>query len=118
MRFLADENVSATVIAELRKAGHDVFSVMESMRAAKDLEVISHARLENRILITHDKDFGELAFKLGMTVSSGIVLIRLTGSSPEQDNPHILKVLLSQIDFAGKFTVITDDKIRVRPLLV
>jgi predicted nuclease of predicted toxin-antitoxin system len=116
MRFLIDENVSRTVIRELRKAGQDVLSVKESMRAAKDEDLIARARLEDRILVTHDKDFGELAFRLGVTSSSGVVLIRLAGRSPDEDNFRILKVLLSRIDFTGNFTVITEDKIRVRPL--
>jgi predicted nuclease of predicted toxin-antitoxin system len=116
MRFLLDENVSGTVIRDLRKAEHDVASVKENMQGAKDEDLIAKARSENRILVTHDKDFGELAFKLGLSAMSGVVLIRLSGADPREDNSRIVKILSSHTDFTGNFTVITDDKIRVRPL--
>ena len=64
MRIIANENVSATVIRELRKRGHDVVSVKEPMRSAPDPAVLRRAVDENRLVITHDKDFGAPAIEV------------------------------------------------------
>jgi len=61
MRFLLNENVSATVIQELRQKGHDVLSVKESMRSEADDVILANAQKEQRIL---DKDFGEIGFQV------------------------------------------------------
>ena len=89
MRFLVNENVSGTVIEKLRQSGHDVLSVKESMRSVQDDVILSRAQAEQRIVVTHDKDFGELAFRARLPASCGIVLFRLSGSDPENDNRRI-----------------------------
>ena len=66
--------------------------------------------------MTFDKDFGELACRVGLPASSGVVLFRLTGSSPEVDNSRALAALESRNDWAGCFSVVTDDRIRMRRL--
>lgn len=116
MRFLANENVSGSVIRELRQCGHDVFSVKESMRSASDGAVLTRAVTEGRILVTHDKDFGELAYHHGLPSTCGIILFRLSGVNPSIDNARMLNVLSSDLPFAGHFSVVTDDRIRARPL--
>jgi predicted nuclease of predicted toxin-antitoxin system len=62
MRFLADENVSRHVIERLRNAGHDVTAVAETRAGASDEEVLNAADADGRILITEDRDFGEMVF--------------------------------------------------------
>jgi predicted nuclease of predicted toxin-antitoxin system len=116
MRIIANENVSATVIRGLRSRGHDVVSVKESMRSAPDDVVLRRATAESRLVITHDKDFGALAFHWGLPATSGVVLFRLSGNSPDMDNHRILSVLEGSMDWAGHFCVVTDDRIRIRPL--
>ena len=116
MRLLANENISGSVIRELRRLGHDVLSVKESLRSVPDRVVLSHATAEARILITHDKDFGELAFRYGLPSSCGVVLFRLSGSSPDADNVRVLGVLSRDLPFTGHFCVVTDDRLRIRPL--
>ena len=74
MRFLANENVTATVIRELRQRGHDVLSAKESMRSHKDEVILARAQAEERIVVTHDKDFGELAFRSQLPASCGVIL--------------------------------------------
>jgi predicted nuclease of predicted toxin-antitoxin system len=64
MRFLVNENIAATVIHELRRVGHDVLSVKESMRSERDELILARAQAEQRIVMTHDKDFDELASDL------------------------------------------------------
>jgi len=116
MRLLANENVSAMVIRSLRQRGHDVLSAKESMRGASDPAVLERARREERLLVTHDKDFGELAFRHGLPATCGILLFRLAGSGPEDDNRRMLETVESRQDWAGHFAVVTDDQIRIRPL--
>jgi predicted nuclease of predicted toxin-antitoxin system len=76
MRFLVNENVTATVIRGLRDRGHDVLSVKESMRSEKDEAVLARAQADQRVVVTHDKDFGELAFRSKLPASCGVVLFR------------------------------------------
>ena len=116
MRIIADENVSGIVIHELRKRGHDVVSVKETMRSASDHAVLRRAAEENRLVITHDKDFGVLAFRWKLPVVSGVILFRLSGDNPDADNQRILDVLEERVDWAGHFCVVTDDRIRMRSL--
>jgi predicted nuclease of predicted toxin-antitoxin system len=116
MRIIANENVSGTVIRELRSRGHDVVSVKEVMRSSSDSDVLRRAVQEDRLVITHDKDFGALAFRWGLPAASGVILFRLAGDNPEADNQRILSVLAARTDWAGHFSVVTDDRVRVRPL--
>jgi len=116
MRILANENFPGPLIRELRRLDHDVLAVKEAMRGATDLEVLERSRHEQRLVVTFDKDFGELAFRFGLSTRSGIILFRLSGSSPESDNARVLAAFASGIDWAGHFSVVTNDRIRVRPL--
>ena len=61
MRVIANENVAGTAIRGLRRNGHDVLSVKESMQGAEDESILQRAEAEQRLVVTHDKDFGELA---------------------------------------------------------
>ncbi|NCO35097.1 MAG: hypothetical protein GW893_14715 [Armatimonadetes bacterium] len=116
MRFLANENISGTAVRGLRGAGHDVLSVKESMRGADDADFLARAQTEGRVLLTHDKDFGELAYRRGLPARCGVVLFRLSGAQPDADNWRILSVLQGREDWAGAFSVVTEDRLRMRPL--
>jgi predicted nuclease of predicted toxin-antitoxin system len=118
MRFLVNENVSGTVIQELRQRGHDVLAVKESMRSERDEVILARAQADERIVLTHDKDFGELAFRIHLPATCGVILLRVTGSDPDTDNQRILETLASRDDWAGHFSVSTDDRIRMRPALL
>ena len=116
MRFLANENVPGPVVSALRERGHDVFWVKESMRGAEDPLVLARAQTERLIVVTLDKDFGELAFRSRLPAQSGIILIRLDWKDPETDNQVAISALLSREDWPGNFAVIERDRIRIRPL--
>ena len=116
MRILANENVPAPVVAALRQRAHDVMSVKDEMRGASDREILARAQAEGRIVVTCDRDFGELAFRFGLPAACGVVLLRLSGSSPLTDNTRALAALDSRTDWAGHFAVVTGDRIRMRPL--
>jgi predicted nuclease of predicted toxin-antitoxin system len=80
MRFLADESCDFNAVLALRAAGHDVLAVSEVARGSADQIVIDLARREQRVLLTEDKDFGQLFFAAAHA-SVGVVLIRWPASA-------------------------------------
>lgn len=76
MNFIADEGVDKTLVFLLREAGNDVFYFAETEHSTDDETILEFANSENRILLTRDKDFGELVYRL-QKVHTGIILIRL-----------------------------------------
>lgn len=116
MRIMANENVSSTVVRGLREAGHDVIAVKEWSPGADDESVLERAQAEGRLVVTHDRDFGELAYRRRLAAACGIVLLRLSGTDRCADNRRALSALASRSDWEGHFSVVTDDRIRMRPL--
>jgi predicted nuclease of predicted toxin-antitoxin system len=116
MRLLLDENMPGTVIADLRNRGHDVLSVKESMRGMDDPDILAQAQAESRVVVTQDKDFGELAFRIGLPATCGVILLRLAGDDPDMDNRRMVAVVESRTDWSGAFAVATEKRVRVRPL--
>lgn len=82
MRFHANENIEAEAVAFLRNLGHDVTYAAEIQPRAPDEEVLARATSEARVLITSDKDFGELCFVQGRP-SHGVVLLRSKDVTPQ-----------------------------------
>ena len=116
MRILADENFPGDAVTALRARGHDVVWVRSDAPGSSDPQVLAHAQAEDRILITFDKDFGELAFRSGLPASSGIVLFRISVPSSSYVAQVAVAALESRTDWAGHFAVIEDDRIRMTPL--
>ena len=116
MRVIANENITGTVVRILRQQGHDVLSVKESMQGADDGSILQRAEAEQRLIVTQDKDFGELAYRYRLPASCGIVLFRLSGVDSSTDNQRMLDVIESRSDWTGRFSVVTDSRIRMRPL--
>jgi predicted nuclease of predicted toxin-antitoxin system len=114
--MLANENFPGDAIAALRQRGHDVAWTRTDTPGSSDRQVLARAETEDRILITFDKDFGELAFRAKLPASSGIILFRISAPS----SAHIARVavaaLESRTDWAGHFAVIEDTRIRMTPL--
>jgi predicted nuclease of predicted toxin-antitoxin system len=116
MRLIVNENIANSVIQGLRQRGWDVLAVKESMRGADDTTILNRAESEQRLVVTQDKDFGELAFKYRLPASCGVILFRLSGADPSSDNQRVLEVIESRTDWAGNFSVVTDHRIRMRSL--
>lgn len=81
MQFLANENFPLDAVEAVRKIGHDVIWIRTDAPGSKDPDILQRAVSEQRILLTFDKDFGELAFHFGLRATCGIVLFRLPASS-------------------------------------
>ena len=77
MRVLADENILNQVVIRLRAAGYDVRWAQESDRGEADPNLLELATREGRMLITYDKDFGELVHRGGMSAPHGVILFRI-----------------------------------------
>ena|SRR5687768_14181350 len=114
MKLLADEGVDKPIVDALRGAGLDVVYILETNQGADDEFILSFANTEQRILLTQDKDFGELVFRL-KNVHSGVILIRLNGYTPINKASIIVKLLLLHKDeLTNAFTVIQPNAIRIR----
>ena len=115
MLFLADESCDACMIRVLRAGGHDVAAVADVDQGAPDSTVIKLALDTSRILITEDKDFGQLVRASGHG-HSGIILLRY----PFQLRHHIAEKLLALVrsrgeTLASSFTVVEPGRIRILP---
>lgn len=116
MRFCANENLPGVCIEALRSCGHDVLWIREAMPGAPDEMVLARALSEGRILLTFDKDFGTLVFRMGQRASHGIVLFRIAQPSAEAVAETVTRILASRTDWTGHFTVVDDFAVRMRPL--
>jgi predicted nuclease of predicted toxin-antitoxin system len=115
VQFIVDESTGAAVVEVLRSAGHDVLAVAETMPRADDSEILARAAGEGRILVTNDKDFGELIFRSDQG-RSGVLLLRLRDESATSRVPVVTTVLEQLADrLSGAFTVATDGYVRIRP---
>lgn len=116
MRILANENIPGVVIKALSIRGHDVIWIRTEAPGSTDVDVIQRAQYEERILLTLDKDFGELAFHQNLSLPSGIILLRLNLSQPQKVAEMVVAALELRNDWAGHFSVIEEDRIRMVPL--
>lgn len=116
LRLLADENFPGVAVKALRERGHDVFWVRTEAPGSTDRELLLRSKVENRILITFDKDFGELIFHAGQSGSDGVVLFRLAVKSPWYIAELAVKALESRTDWAGSFSVVEESRIRITSL--
>lgn len=107
MKFIADENLGSEVPKFLRSLGIDIIAVAEVAPGNPDPDILSLANSEQRILVTLDKDFGELVFKEGLA-HFGVILFRLIDESIENKKKVLLKALQSKQNFTRKFTVIRE----------
>jgi predicted nuclease of predicted toxin-antitoxin system len=116
MRILANENFPLDAVEALRQQGHDVAWIRTDAPGSSDQAVLERAQAEDRIVLTFDKDFGELAFRTKLPASSGIILFRISTASPEYVARTAVAALSSRADWAGNFSVVEDRRIRVTPL--
>jgi predicted nuclease of predicted toxin-antitoxin system len=114
MNFLADEGVDKQIVERLRIEGYSVLYVAEMQPGINDDLVLDLANQHSALLITADKDFGELVFRL-RRLTSGVILLRLAGLSPER-KAQIVAVIVNQYPdkLNGAFTVIAPGSLRIR----
>jgi predicted nuclease of predicted toxin-antitoxin system len=115
-KFLADENVPGDAVEAARNAGHDLAWIKEISPSAGDDAVLAISLSESRVLVTFDKDFGEMAFRQGRSATCGVVLLRPRLRSPEHLARFMLAVLGQAVTWEGKFAVAREGNLRVVPL--
>jgi predicted nuclease of predicted toxin-antitoxin system len=114
LKFVADEGVDHQIVAQLREAGHTVWYFAEMDPGTSDQEVLSLADREGTILLTADKDFGEMVYRQHLA-HSGIILLRLAGLAPAAKAQLVAEAINAHSPkFAHGFTVISPRAIRIR----
>jgi predicted nuclease of predicted toxin-antitoxin system len=115
MNFLADESVDQPIVDRLRQDGHNVLAVAELEPSIPDETVLIRANQGEALLLTTDKDFGELVFRQRQ-VTEGVVLIRLAGLSARAKAGIVSAVIRDhEAELTHAFTVISPGMIRIRP---
>lgn len=114
MNFLSDESVDRQIIDRLRQDGHSVLYVVEMEPGISDDKVLDLANKEAALLLTSDKDFGEMVFRQGRS-NQGVVLIRMAGLSQESKSAIVASAIRKHASELTKaFTVIAPKSIRIR----
>ncbi|HUT36442.1 MAG TPA: DUF5615 family PIN-like protein [Planctomycetota bacterium] len=116
MRLLANENFPGEAVAALRQRGHDVAWVRTDAPGSSDPQVLARAMAEGRVVITFDKDFGELAYHAGLPATCGVILFRISPDSPSRVAQVAVAVLEGRSDWTGHFSVVEEHRVRMAPL--
>ena len=117
LRIVVDESVESSICAFLLSEGHEIIDIAKDFTGITDKHVIKIANQHKSVILTEDKDFGELVFRSGF-VTHGILLLRLF-KPPTNEKNRIITSVLEQLkeEIYNSFCVISDDKIRVRSIL-
>lgn len=112
--LLLDENIGIRVADALQENGYDIVSIIRQNPGITDQEVLDRAIIENRIIVTLDKDFGRLVYQYSQK-HTGVISLRLNDESPQ----NVVKVLMRVLnqygsELGGKFTTVSETKIRLK----
>lgn len=114
IKFLTDENIAKSLVRALRKKGYNVKDIKEEkLFGISDTEVINKAKEDDRVILTHDKDFGNL-LNYPLQSHRGVVLIRYRNQSPS----YVIARLIPLLDtlknkVKGSLTIVTEDLIKI-----
>jgi predicted nuclease of predicted toxin-antitoxin system len=114
VEILTDENIRGTTLERLYADGHDVLEMKLLAPGDSDEDVLARAVASNRLLITADKDYGELVFRQRLA-SAGVLLLRTPKVGPEERAELVSRILRELGErLVGQFTVVTPRSTRVR----
>ena len=116
MRFLANENFPGAAVEELRATGRDVLWMRTDAPGSSDELVLARAQQEGRVLLTFDRDFGELAWRAKLPSKCGVVLFRMPMPPPDRVGTVLCRLLIGRDDWVGQFSVVEPGRIRMREL--
>jgi predicted nuclease of predicted toxin-antitoxin system len=118
MQLLADENFPRASVLRLRVERESVEWVAEFSPGLSDTEVLAHARERHQVLLTFDRDFGELIYRQAAPAPAGVVHFRFIPTTPEEPAVVLRQLLaVKGLDLIGRYTVVERDRVRQRPLL-
>lgn len=114
MNFVADEGVDRQIVSRLREARHDVIYIAELEPGIDDSQVLAKARAEGALLITADKDFGELVYRRS-ELSAGVLLVRLAGLTPQRRADLVVSCVENHgSEMVNAFCVLSAGSFRLR----
>ena len=114
MKFVADENLDRQIVERLRQDGHVVWYIAEMATGVSDQDVLNLANHEQAVLLTADKDFGELVYRQHL-VNPGVILLRLAGLLPAVKAELVARAVTAHMkEMAGSFVVVSHRTIRIR----
>lgn len=119
MKFLADENIAKSTLSQLRNMGYDVIHVLEAgLVGYPDEDVMALAKSEQRVIVTHDKDFGDL-LRFAPKEHYGAIVLRLKAPSPEATNAVLSLFLgnITDVQLANHLIILTERGFRSRKLM-
>ena len=117
MIIIADENIDNKIIQEIEKLKIKVISIAKIYSGISDKEVINISKINNpSIILTEDKDFGELIFAHKIKNLS-IIFLRYKYSETQKIIKILQKLITEELhNLVGKYTTITSTKIRIRKI--
>lgn len=114
MNLLADEGIDKPIVDRLRQDGHTVVYIAEESPSISDDVILDMANQQEALLLTRDKDFGELVYRMNR-VTKGVVLVRLDGVHPTTKATLVSAALtIHGTEMIGAFTVISPGNVRIR----
>jgi predicted nuclease of predicted toxin-antitoxin system len=114
MNLLADESVDRQIVQGLRQDGHEVLYIAEMAPSISDEAVLERANALQAVLVTSDKDFGDLVYRQGR-IHAGVMLIRLAGVSSESKAKLVSAAVRDRAaELVDGFSVVTPTMVRIR----
>jgi predicted nuclease of predicted toxin-antitoxin system len=113
-QLLADENIPSETVNLLKKQRIDIISVTEFACGLSDREILELGKTKGRIIVTFDKDFGQIIFKEKVK-THGLILLRFIPESPQQISKRIRQVLAAKIRIENCVVIVKKDSVRVTP---
>ncbi len=115
MKLLANENFPKASVLELRRLGYDITSIGEDNPSISDRSVMEIAEAKQLIILTFDRDYGELIYKYNYKPEQGIIYLRLTNYTPEEPAKHVHELLtVLNIETTRSLTVYDGRTVRQR----
>lgn len=113
MELLADESCAGPVIRALRAAGHDLVAIAEVAKGAPDEWIMDRAFAEGRIVITEDRDFGELVYGSGRS-TAGVIFVKFH-SRARRAKPEAVLDAITKLGprLRGGFAVVEPGRVRL-----
>ena len=115
IKLLANENIPSASIALLQKEGFDVLAASREFPGSIDEVVLSRARQEARVLVTFDRDYGELIFHRQLPVPPAVIYLRFIPKHP-LEVAEIVQQIVNQTEIMGYFVAADRESLRRRRL--
>lgn len=113
IKFIVDECTGPAAAKWVSLAGYQVLSIYDEKRGLRDIEILRLAQIENWVIITNDKDFGDMVFKEGLS-HHGIILLRLDDERSKNKVAVLDKLFRGYFsEFLENFVVVTEKSVRV-----